>query len=100
MQHLKYFAVVLLLILSNLFPLPAYASICRNYNGHQVCILSIDRSAKNYWEYRTIISIDGVKRPSEVYNCRRKIRTQPDGTVLPLEEKDPGRLICEFFTQH
>jgi hypothetical protein len=94
---MKYFVLVLLLILSNFFTSPAHASVCRNYNGHRVCILSINRSAKNYWEYRAIISIDGVKRPLEVYNCRQKIRIQQDGTVLPLENKDPGQLICNFF---
>ncbi|MBD2451754.1 hypothetical protein H6G76_32470 [Nostoc sp. FACHB-152] len=98
---MKYFVLVLLLILSNFFPSPAYASsICRNYDGHQVCILSINRSAKNYWEYRAIISVDGVKRPLEVYDCRQKIRIQQDGTVLPLKNKDPGQLICTFFKKN
>jgi hypothetical protein len=97
LNQMKHFVLVLLVTLSNLFPLPAYASVCRNYNGHQVCILSINRSAKNYWEYRAIISIDGVKRPFEVYDCRQRIRIQQDGTVLPFENKDPGQLICGFF---
>jgi hypothetical protein len=94
---MKYFVLVLLLIVATFFPSPAYASVCQNYDGHQVCILSINRSAKNYWEYRAIISVDGVKRPLEVYNCRQKIRIQQDGTVLPLANKDPGQLICNFF---
>ncbi|MEH2027585.1 MAG: hypothetical protein V7K62_29185 [Nostoc sp.] len=60
---------------------PAFASVCRNYddyNGlrlhHQICILSISRSAKNYWEYRATVSVDGVKRPTEVYNCREGVK--------------------------
>ncbi|MCC5635804.1 hypothetical protein LC593_08035 [Nostoc sp. CHAB 5844] len=94
---MRYFALILLLIVSNFLILPAYASVCRNYNGRQICILSINRSAKNYWEYRAIISVDGKKRPLEVYNCRQKVRIQPDGTVSPFDHKDPGQLICSFF---
>lgn len=94
---MKHFVLILLLLLSNLFIFPAYASVCRNYDGHQICILSINRSAKNYWEYRAIVSVDGEKRPLEVYNCRQKVRIQTNGTVLPFENKDPGELICSFF---
>jgi hypothetical protein len=59
-----------LLALSFSIALPAYASFCHNDNGHQICIIDIKRSAKNYWEYRIVLGVDGVKRPVEVYNCR------------------------------
>jgi len=94
---MKYFVLIILLVLSNLVISPAYASVCRNYDGQQICILSINRSAKNYWEYKAIVSVDGKKRPLEVYDCRQKVRIQPDGMVLPFENKDPGQLICSFF---
>jgi hypothetical protein len=76
---------------------PAFASVCRNYNSHQICILSISRSAKNYWEYKATVSVDGVKRPSQVYNCRERVKVQQGGTILPFEQKDPGEMICSFF---
>jgi hypothetical protein len=96
---LKYFAL-LLLILSFLVALPAKAtSICRKYDDREICILSIKRSAKNYWEYRASVSIDKVKTPIEVYNCRDRIKVQADGKILPFERKDPGKLICSFFKQ-
>ena len=88
-----------LLFLAVLFAvaLPAEASFCRNSNDHSICVLSIKRSAKNYWEYRAAISIDGVKRPIEVYNCRDRVRIRQDGMIVPFESKGSGELICSFF---
>jgi hypothetical protein len=77
--------------------LPAEASICRNYQGHEICIITIKRSAKNYWEYRASVSVDGIKRPIKVYNCFEQIKVEKDGTVEPFEENDPGKLICSYF---
>ncbi|MEH1912366.1 MAG: hypothetical protein V7L05_13770 [Nostoc sp.] len=93
---------MLLLILVFSVVDPAFASVCRNYADydglrHQICILSINRSAKNYWEYRAAVSGDGVKRPVEVYNCRERVKVQHDGTVLAFQQKDPGEMICSFF---
>ncbi|MGL5060767.1 MAG: hypothetical protein ACRC62_12390 [Microcoleus sp.] len=79
--------------------LPATASVCRNYDSKQICIVDIKRSAKNHWEYRAIISIDGVKQPRETYNCRSRSKIKKDGTVLPFSENDAGKLICSFFKQ-
>src|ERR687885_2472480 len=93
----KFMALLLFLTLSFAVALPAEASFCRNSNNHSICILSIKRSAKNYWEYRAAVSIDGVKRPIEVYNCRDRIRVRNDGTVMPFESNGPGEVICNFF---
>ncbi|MBD2532357.1 hypothetical protein H6G97_23370 [Nostoc flagelliforme FACHB-838] len=89
--------LALLLILSFSVVNPAFASVCRNNDYHQICILSINRSAKNYWEYRAAVSVDGVKRPTEVYNCRERVKVQEGGTILPFEQKGPGEMICSFF---
>ncbi|MBE9050235.1 hypothetical protein IQ243_07375 [Nostocales cyanobacterium LEGE 11386] len=94
---IKYIALVLLIILSNLVAFPATASVCRNYEGQQICILSINRSAKNYWEYRAIVSIDQVKRPIEVYNCRERVRVRQDGKIVPFAHNGAGKLICSFL---
>jgi hypothetical protein len=75
----------------------AEASVCRNYQGHEICIISIKRSAKNYWEYRAVVSVDGVKRPLEVYNCREQNKLEEDGTIVPFDDIDPGKLICRYF---
>jgi len=92
-------SIALLLLLTLLFAvaLPAEASFCRHSNEHSICILSIKRSAKNYWEYRAAVTVDGVERPIEVYNCRDRIRVRKDGTVVPFDPNSPGELICSFF---
>nr|WP_138505803.1 hypothetical protein [Nostoc sp. PA-18-2419] len=97
MNTIKYLFFLLLLILSFSVTFPAFASVCRNYNHHQICILSINRSAKNYWEYRAAVSVDGVKTPIEVYNCRQRVKVEQNGSILPFEQKSPGEIICKFF---
>nr|WP_039737780.1 hypothetical protein [Hassalia byssoidea] len=94
---IKHVIFVLLLILCLSVALPAKAAVCRNYDNHRICIISIKRSAKNYWEYRAAISFDGIKTPIEVYNCRSGVKIQQDKTVLPFKHNDAGKLICSFF---
>ncbi|MGE5657104.1 MAG: hypothetical protein ACM37W_10840 [Actinomycetota bacterium] len=76
---------------------PAEAFFCRNTNHHEICILTIKRSAKYHWEYRAAVRIDGIERPIEVYNCRDRTRKQPDGTLVPFQPKDAGELICDIL---
>ncbi|MER3493153.1 MAG: hypothetical protein C4323_12965 [Mastigocladus sp. ERB_26_2] len=93
----NYIVIVLISILFFSITSPAVASVCRNYQGHQICIISIKRSAKNYWEHRAVVSVDGVKRPLEIYNCREQNKVEEDGTVVPFDDVDPGKLICSYF---
>ncbi len=99
MNIIKHLTLILVLILPLSIALPAKAYTCRNYQEHQICILSIQRSAKNYWEYRVVMSVDGVKTPVEVYNCRSQVKVQQDGTLVPFGSNDPGKLICGFFNK-
>ncbi|HEY9693546.1 MAG TPA: hypothetical protein V6D15_15155 [Oculatellaceae cyanobacterium] len=92
-------ALLLLLALSFTVALPADASFCRNYNNRSICILSIQRSAKYYWEYRAAVSIDGVERPIEVYNCRDRTRLSKDGNLAPFEPNGAGDLICNLINK-
>ncbi|MBF2022793.1 MAG: hypothetical protein IGR93_22550 [Hydrococcus sp. C42_A2020_068] len=90
--------VLLLLALSLAVTLPVQATpLCRNYSDRVICILSIKRSAKYHWQYLATVSIDGIVRPMEVYNCRDRFRIQKDGTVLSFEPHGAGELICNFF---
>ncbi|MBW4493612.1 MAG: hypothetical protein KME26_11115 [Oscillatoria princeps RMCB-10] len=90
----KNITLLLVLALSFSFALPAEASFCRHSNDHLICVLSIKRSAKNYWEYRAAVSVDGEKRPIEIYNCRQRVRVRKDGTAVPFQPKGAGELIC------
>jgi hypothetical protein len=89
----------LLLISFFWIALPAEASVCRNYQGREICIVDIKRSAKNYWEYRVILSVDGEKKPLEVYNCRDRTTVKKDGIILGFEENNPGEIVCRFFNK-
>jgi hypothetical protein len=76
----------------------ALASNCQVLSsGHQVCILKINRSAKKYWEYWASISIDGVKRPAETYNCRGRTILRQNGIVIPFSQDNAGDLVCRLF---
>ncbi|MBE9093353.1 hypothetical protein [Tychonema sp. LEGE 07203] len=94
---IKYFCCWLLLISVFWVALPAEASVCRNYQGREICIVDIKRSAKNYWEYRVILSVDRVKQPLEVYNCRDRTTVKKDGTVLAFGQNNLGEIVCSFF---
>lgn len=77
---------------------PAQAlNYCRTVNQHEICLLEVKRSAKNYWEYRAVVSIDGEPRPLEIYDCRKRTRMRQDGTVVPFEAQGAGALICKLL---
>lgn len=96
-MQMKYILSLLIFISYITFSFPAWAMTCRNYAGHQICILSIQRSAKKYWEYQASVSVDGVKTPVEIYNCRGRFKIQKDKTVVQFSQNSPGEMICSFF---
>ena len=75
----------------------AEASTCRQLSNHRVCILSLKRSAKYYWEYRAAISIDGQKKPIEIYNCRERIKINYHKTVVPFAQDGTGEFVCSLY---
>jgi hypothetical protein len=90
-------ALLLPLILSITLSLPADAASCRTLNDHIICILDIQRSAKNYWQYRASISIDGIAKPAEFYNCRDRHIVRKDGTRIKFEPNGIGNFICRLY---
>ena len=93
----KYILILLFLMISFWFSSPALARVCRNYDGQEICILSIKRSAKKYWEYRVSVSVDGVKTPVEIYNCRGKFKINQNSNVEQFKKNRSGEMICGFF---
>ncbi|MEL6813325.1 MAG: hypothetical protein AAFP03_00765 [Cyanobacteria bacterium J06598_3] len=99
-----WWAVVVILLalpfavwLLNFTSAEAKASACQVFNGHQVCAVSVRRSAARYWEYRTVVSIDGIKQPIEQYNCRDRTRTLiSDGSRIPFLTGKTGDWICSL----
>jgi len=101
-----WWAVVIILLalpfavwLINLATAPPKPNTCRPFGGHEVCISDIRRSAKSYWEYRTVVSIDGIKQPLELYNCRDRLRIlASDGSAIPFLTGKTGDWICTLTT--
>lgn len=78
---------------------PAYAEFCQQINGHQVCIVKIKRSAKNYWEYRVAVKTDQKIRPIEIYDCRQRHRITQEGKIIPFKSDGVGKLICRVLNR-
>ena len=93
-------ALLLPLVLSIALSLPAAAASCRTINNQTICILDIQRSAKNYWQYRASISVDGTAKPAEFYNCRDRHIVQKDGTRIKFEPNGIGNFICRLYKPH
>lgn len=66
--------------------------LCRALDNHQVCVMAIKRSAKNYWEYRVQLSIEGRLLPLERYDCRRTLR--PSATDEMPSKQSLHQLVC------
>jgi hypothetical protein len=76
---------------------PDPSQACRVFNQHEVCAVSIRRSAARYWEYRAVVDIDGVRQPLELYNCRDRTRAlASDGTLIPFLTGKTGDWICQL----
>ncbi|KOR37309.1 MULTISPECIES: hypothetical protein [Planktothricoides] len=99
LKNINLIAFVLIFLLSFSIAQPAAAAFCRNYKGNSICILSIERSAKYYWEYRAAVKVNGATRPVEIYNCRDRTRTKADGKIVSFEKNGAGNLICTVLNQ-
>ena len=97
MKYRRLFLLLLILFWLGFTPV-ANASMCRDRFGQEVCILKLKRSAKNYWEYRATVSVDGEKqRYKEIYNCRDRTLTRRGKFPIPFRENSPGELVCKTF---
>jgi len=67
--------------------------------GQRVCVVDIKRSAKNYWEYRAIIKVGDETRPSEIYNCRDRIRWIDNDIWIPFKSQGVEDWICRVLRQ-
>ncbi len=101
MTNLSIGKYIILLLISLIFLFavarPAAAFFCRNYNGNKICILSIKRSAKYHWEYRAEVSINDVRKPLEIYNCRSQEKIKKNGKIVKFTSNGAGELICSVL---
>jgi hypothetical protein len=96
---LKRFALALLLagVMVLGAALPSFAATCLQSDGHQLCLLKIERSAKRYWEYWATVQIDGVTQPKTVYDCRYRVTIAPNQTRTRFSETGIGPLVCRLY---
>ena len=89
---------VVLIMGLTIAPRPSQAAdICRTIDQRTVCIVTIKRSAKNFWEYNAAVSINGKRGPKEPYDCRSKIKTNPDGSISRFGKNSIGSLVCRAY---
>ncbi len=89
-----------LLILVFLVALPAQASFCKSIDTQKVCIVSIERSAKNYWEYQVQLSVDRIVQPRTVYNCQKELWLQPNGQWQKFSDSSVHAVACNLFRHY
>lgn len=77
----------------------AEASTCQQLNHHEICLVKLKRSAKYYWEYRAVISVDGQKQPLEIYNCRDRLHTNRYKNIVPFRDDGVGKLVCRLYAK-
>ncbi len=82
--------------------LPAIAVQCQSIAGQEVCILNLRRSAKHYWEYWAQLSVNGVKQPDRVYDCRvfakeRSPYIPPELSAETVKVESIGSLVCRLY---
>ncbi len=70
---------------------------CRQLDSHRVCILRIERSAKNYWQYQAVVSTDGIEQPFANYDCRERLITEPDGNMAAFRTRPAGAFVCSLY---
>jgi hypothetical protein len=87
--------LALLLFLAR--PLPVLALSCRSLNGELVCIQSLQRSAKKYWEYRVQLKINGLSQPVEIYDCRNQRRRSTQGQWQDFSHPKIDAFACSLF---
>jgi hypothetical protein len=96
---LQRFALVLLLVGVTMFgaAFPGLAATCRQSDGHQLCLLKIERSAKHYWEYWATLQIDGVTQPKTIYDCRYRVTIGLNQSRTRFSDTDIGALVCRLY---
>ena len=82
------------------FPVSAQANTCRQYQGHEICLERIQRSAKYHWQYKVRAQLDGQPQPLTRYNCRDRIRTPmagaEKGNPMAFTPDGIGEMLCKL----
>lgn len=77
---------------------PAAAALtCRTVGEQRVCLESVKRSAKYFWQYQAVVSVDGTALPLQAYDCRQAPAVQP--TLATTPTADDGTALTPDFAE-
>jgi hypothetical protein len=82
----------------SLGPPPALASICRAEGSHTLCLASVKRSAKYPWEYRVMVTVNGIPQAPQRYNCRDRVKVNAQGYLEPFKPGGLAQRLCQKFS--
>ncbi|WP_353671744.1 hypothetical protein [Synechocystis sp. LKSZ1] len=76
---------------------PAFAQVnlCRIEGPHTLCLETVKRSAKYPWEYRVVVTMDGIPQAPQRYNCRDRVKVNTDGYLEPLKSGGLAQRLCQ-----
>lgn len=75
----------------------AIAQQCRTVENQEICLVSVKRSAKYYWQYRAVLKVDGKRQPAEKFDCHpRNVRIQ---SAHPSFQDQKRAFVCNIVPQ-
>lgn len=75
----------------------AIAQQCRTVGEQEICLVSVKRSAKYYWQYRAVLKIDGKRQPTEKFDCHpRNAKVQ---VLNPSLHDQKRAFVCNIIPQ-
>ena len=71
------------------------AEQCRTVGSQEICLVSVKRSAKYYWQYRAVLKVDGKRQPTEKFDCHpRNSRLQSE---YPSLQDQKRAFVCNII---
>ena len=75
----------------------AIAQQCRMFSQQEICLVSVKRSAKYYWQYRAVLKVDGKRQPTEKFDCHpRNAKVQ---RINPSLQEQKRAFVCNIVPQ-
>jgi hypothetical protein len=78
-------------------PESAQATVCSQRDRQEVCLGSLQRSAKNYWEYRVRLKVDGRLQSPVIYDCRAGKKSWIAGVWMDLVVDAVDITACSLY---
>ena len=70
---------------------------CQTIAGQEICVESLRRSAKYYWQYRAVLKIDGKRQPTEIFDCHSRTLKMTGDRPSASEKK--RQFVCGLLSK-